>query len=168
MKKTILKVLALVMVCVFALGAVACGSAAKKDESGVDWSKYPAKLEDWSMANLKDYLRAVGIIDDSNDKIMGIDMSANELEATGVTAGFIYTNTTDGSVVDMFMEVRTEELVNGLKNDHTIAGAIPMDAALGNFGFSYSGGYDEKHIPALKKAIEDLGAHYKVTPEFFN
>ena len=162
------KVLALVLVCVLALGAIACGSTAKKDDSGVEWGNYPAKLEDWSLANLKDYLRVKGVIVDGDSNVMSIDMSPNELEATGLTAGFIYTNITDGSIVDMFMEARTDALLNGLKNDHNIAGAIPMDGMLGNFAFSYSGGYDEEHLAALKKAIEDLGAHYGVAAELWN
>ena len=162
------KALALVLVCVLALGAIACGSTAKKDDSGVEWGNYPAKLDDWSLANLKDYLRTVGVIVEGDSNVMGIDMSPNELEATGVTAGFIYTNITDGSIVDMLMEVRTDALLNGLKNDHNIAGAIPMDGMLGNFGFSYSGGYNEEHLAAIKKAIEDLGAHYGVAAELWN
>ena len=161
------KVLALVLVCVLALGAIACGSTAKKDDSGVDWANYPAKLEDWTIAELKTYLRAAGVIDSDNTNMYALDMSANELEATGVTAGHIYTNITDGSVVDIYMEVRAENLLEELKSAHTVAG-VPMDSLLGNFAFSYTGGYDEEHIAAVKKAIEDLGAHYGVTPEFWN
>ena len=173
------KVLALVMVCILALCAIACGAKTNEgttnngegttdEQTDSKWSKYPEKLEDWSMATLKDYLRAEGIIVDGDSSVMGIDMSTNELEATGLTAGFVYTNITDGSIVDMFMEARTDDLLNGLKNDHSIAGAIPMDGMLGNFAFSYSGGYNEEHLAALKKAIEDLGAHYGVAAELWN
>ena len=161
------KALALVMVCILALGAIACGSTEKKDDSGVEWANYPAKLEDWTLANLKDYLRATGVIVDGASNMYAIDMSANELEATGVTAGHIYMNSTDGSVMDIFIEVRLDSLLDELKSAHTVSG-VPMDALLGNFAISYTGGYSEEHFAALKKAIEDLGAHYGVTPEFWN
>jgi len=161
------KALALILVCVLALGAVACSSGEKKDDSGVEWANYPAKLEDWSLSNLKDYLHAAGVIVDGDSNMYALDMSANELEATGITAGHIYTNTADGSITDMFMEVRAENLLEELKSTHAISG-IGMDAMLGNFAFSYNGGYNEEHIATVKKAIEDLGTHYGVTPEFWN
>ena len=202
------KVLALVLVCVLALGAIACGTKTETPaqveattapeqptepevtaepeqptqpevtaepeqteepaEDDGEWAGYPKKLADWSLANLKDYLRTAGIIVDGDSNMMAIDMSANELEATGLTAGFIYTNISDGSIVDMFMEARTEALLSGLRSEHSIAGAIPMDGMLGNFAFSYSGGYNDEHIAALKKAIEDLGAHYGETADLWN
>lgn len=164
MKKT----LALILVFVLALCAIACGSETKTGEQtndGIDWTKYPEKLEDWTIAELKTYLRAAGVIVDGDSNMYALDMSANELEATGVTAGHIYTNMTDGSIMDIFMEVRLESLLEELKSAHTVAG-IPMDTLLGNFAFSYTGGYNEEHIAAFKKAIEDLGAHYGVTPDF--
>ena len=188
--KTMIRVLALALVLVLALGLTACkqdttdstdasknmtnSTEANKDTTNfteanadqLDWTKYPAKLEDWTMAELKTYLREAGILVDG-DNMYALDMSANELEATGVTAGHVYTNTADGSVMDIMMEVRADNLVEELKTAHTVAG-VPMDAMVGNFAFSYTGGYDEDHFTAVKKAIEDLGTHYGVTAEIWN
>lgn len=164
MKNSILKVLALVMVCILALGAIACGSEAKKEEGTVDWSKYPEKLEDWKFADLKDYLRTAGIIE-AHEKCLSMDMSEGDLAAGGADAGMIYMDTEAGSIMDIIMVATADNLLNELRSSHTLAG-VPMDALLGNFAFSYSNGYDEEHLAAIKQAINDLAAHYGVTPDF--
>lgn len=160
------KVLALMLVCILALGAIACGGEAKKEEGAVDWSKYPAKFEDWTFTDLKDYLRTAGIID-ANEKCMSMDMGEADLAAGGVDAGMIYMDTEAGSIMDLILMATADNLLDELRTSHTVAGT-PMDALLGTFAFSYSNGYDEEHLAAIKQAINNLAEHYGVTPDFVN
>ena len=142
---------------------------------GVDFSIYPADFNDFSMADLKSYLRAceVFVHDDWT-----IDMSAGDLGAIGAEAGTIYMDMTGGTVMDLIFRFdpnggeSVEKVLNSVKENHELqpdvegAEATAIDAKLGTFCISYSLGADADHIAALVKAIKDLSAHYGVEPDF--
>lgn len=165
MKKATLKMLALAMVCILALGAIACGGEAANEAGGVDWTKYPDKLENWTIADFKDYIRALNIMPDD---AFNMDMSAGDLGAIGADAGTMYVDMTAGTYVDIIMLFAADsQVLKDILSTHEAVGQ-PMDGVLGNFAFQYSTGSDEEHMNALAQAIKDLGAHFGVTPEFFN
>ena len=96
-----------------------------------------------------------------------MDMGEADLAAGGVDAGMIYMDTEAGSIMDLILMATADNLLDELRTSHTVAGT-PMDALLGTFAFSYSNGYDEEHLAAIKKAINNLAEHYGVTPDFVN
>lgn len=157
------KVLALVMVCILALGAVACGGQ-KQEAGGVDWTKYPEKLEDWTIADVKDYIRALNFLPGD---AFNMDMSAGDLEAIGAASGTMYVDTTAGAYVDIIMQFAADSAAFAeIKSTHEAQG-VPMDGVLGNFAFQYSSGTDEEHIAAFEQAMKDLGTHFGVVAEIF-
>lgn len=178
MKKTLTTILTLTLVCVMLLGLCACSTAKKNEPASseeVDFSIYPKEFKDFSMADLKSYLRACGVFTHDD---WTIDMSAGDLGTIGAEAGTIYMDTTGGTVMDLIFRFdpnrgeSVEKVLNGVKENHELkpdvegAEATPIDAKLGTFCISYSLGSDADHIAALVKAIKDLGAHYGVEPDF--
>lgn len=166
MKNAVLKMTALLMVLILALGAIACSSEAKKPEQaegGIDWTKYPEKFEDWTIAEIKDYLRAANIIV-NNEWV--VDMSAGDLGAIGAKAGTMYVDMTAGTITDIIMQFDADsEALETIRTTHDAQG-VAMDGVLGNFAFCYGMGSDEEHINALVQAIKDLAAHYGLTPDY--
>ena len=159
------KVLALVMACMLALGAIACGSEAKQEESSIDWTKYPEKLEDWTIADLKDYIRTKNFLPSD---AFNMDMSAGDLEAIGADSGTMYVDTTAGAYMDIIMLFADgSQTLADIISTHEAVG-VPMDGVLGNFAFQYSSGTDEDLNNAFVQAIKELGEHFGVAPEFFN
>ena len=77
MKRTMTRIILVLLVAAMALGMVACGESTNNKTTGVDFSQYPAKFEDWTMGNLKAYLRETGII--TNDSWV-IDGNYTRLE----------------------------------------------------------------------------------------
>ncbi|MBR1814562.1 MAG: hypothetical protein IJ773_12180 [Lachnospiraceae bacterium] len=178
MKKLIAKVLFLAMACTFLLGAAACSTSSSKSNQGeektpveIDYSLYPESFADWSIANLKDYLRKADIFQ-NNDWIF--DMSAGDLGAVGAVAGTMYVDVTAGTITDIIMYLDTDSAaLESVREKHELApeGATegtPMDALVGNFAFSYGLGADDAHIDALVTAVKDLAEHYNVTPDYIN
>ena len=169
MKKIMTRVLLMMLALAMALTVVACGEKNANTPDGIDFSQYPAKFEDWTMGNLKSYLRETGVIVDDS---WCIDVSANEVAAMGVTAGTMYVDMTAGTISDMFFYFDStaegmEAVLQGVRESKSIMGAIPMDAMLGEFCISYSNTVDEEHRATLVKALKDLVAHYNLTPDFF-
>jgi hypothetical protein len=166
MKNTVLKMTALLMVLILALGAISCSSEAKKPEQaegGIDWTKYPEKFEDWTIAEIKDYLRAANIIV-NNEWV--VDMSAGDLGAIGAKAGTMYVDMTAGTITDIIMQFDADsEALETIRATHDAQG-VAMDGVLGNFAFCYGMGSDEEHINALVQAIKDLAAHYGIAPDY--
>ena len=159
------KVLALVMVCILALGAIACGGEAKQEAGSIDWTKYPDKLENWTIADFKDYIRTLNFLPSD---AFNMDMSAGDLEAIGADSGTMYVDTAAGAYMDIIMLFAADSAVLAdIRSTHEAVG-VPMDGVLGNFAFQYSSGTDEELNNAFLKAIQDLGAHYGVTPELYN
>ena len=168
MKRTMTRVILVLLVAAMALGMVACGETTNNKTTGVDFSQYPAKFEDWTMGNLKAYLRETGII--TNDSWV-IDVSENEIVAMGVTAGTMYVDMTAGTISDMFFYCDSTaegmaDVLQGIRDSKTILGALPMDAMLGEFVISYGNTVDEAHRTALVKALKDLAEQYKLTFDF--
>ena len=167
MKKTITRVILMLLVFSLALGMAACSDAGNKT-TGIDFSQYPAKFEDWTMADLKSYLRAAGIIVEDS---WVIDVSENEIVAMGVSAGTMYVDMTAGTISDMFFYCDSTaegmaDVLKGIRDSKTILGALPMDAMLGEFIISYGNTVDETHRTALITALKDLAAQYKLTFDF--
>ena len=169
MKRTITRVILMLLVCTLALGMVACGEETKP-ATGVDFSQYPANFEDWTLANLKSYLRETGIIVEDS---WVIDVSENEIAAMGVTAGTMYVDLNAGTIADTFFYCDSSvegmaDVLNGIRDSKSILGVVPMDAMLGEFVVSYGNTVDEAHRAALITALKDLAAQYKLTFDFIN
>ena len=168
MKRTMTRIILVLLVAAMALGMVACGETTNNKTTGVDFSQYPANFEDWTMANLKVYLRESGVIVEDS---WVIDVSENEIVAMGVTAGTMYVDMTAGTISDMFFYCDSTaegmaDVLQGIRESKTILGAIPMDAMLGEFCISYGNTVDEEHRAALITALKDLAAQYKLTPDY--
>ena len=169
MKRTMTRVILMMLVCALALGMAACGESENK-ATGVDFSQYPANFEDWTMANLKVYLRETGVLVEDS---WIIDVSANEVTAMGVTSGSMYVDMTAGTISDMFFYCDStaegmEAVLQGIRDSKAILGALPMVAMLGEFIISYGNTIDEEHVATLIQALKDLAAHYEVTFDFIN
>ena len=169
MKKTITRVFLLMLALAMAFGMVACGEESTTP-GGVDFSQYPANFEDWTLANLKVYLRETGIIVEDT---WTIDVSENEIVAMGVTAGTMYVDMVEGTISDMFFYCDStaegmDAVLQGIRESKALLGVLPMDAMLGEFVISYGNTIDEEHRAALITALKDLAAHYSVTFDFIN
>ena len=170
MKKTMMRVFLLMLALTMAFGMVACGEEPETTPAGVDFSQFPAKFEDWTMANLKVYLRETGVLVEDS---WIIDVSDNEVTAMGVTSGSMYVDMTAGTISDMFFYCDStaegmEAVLQGVRDSKAIMGARPMDAMLGEFVISYGNTIDEEHVATLIQALKDLAAHYEVTFDFIN
>ena len=171
MKKTMTRVFLLMLVLAMTFSMVACGeepTTTPPAEEGFDFSQFPAKFEDWTMAELKVYLREAGILVEDS---WTVDMSANELAAMGAAAGSLYVDMTAGTISDMFFYYDStaegaEEVLKGIRDSKSIMGAIALDAMLGEFCISYGNTVDEEHRAALIQALKDLAEHYEVTFDF--
>ncbi len=178
MKKTLTRILMLMLACILSLSLAACGGKENKpaegEETSIDWTQYPEKFDEWQVANLKQYLREAGVFT-KNDWLF--DMSSGDLGAIGATAGTMYVDTTGGSITDiiMYFDPANETgaaMLEGLRKDHTLtpaaegAEAMAMDAMIGNFCMTYTMGSDADHNAALVKAVKDLADHYGITPDF--
>lgn len=169
MKRTMTRVILMLLVMAMALSMVACSATGNKT-TGVDFTQYPAKFDDWTMANLKSYLRETGIIVEDS---WVIDVSANEIAAMGVTAGTMYVDLNAGTIADTFFYCDSSvegmaDVLNGIRDSKSILGVVPMDAMLGEFVVSYGNTVDEAHRAALITALKDLAAQYKLTFDFIN
>ena len=167
MKRTMTRVILMLLVAAMALGMVACGESGNKT-TGVDFSQYPAKFEDWTLANLKTYLRETGIIVEDS---WVLDVSENEIAAMGVTAGTMYVDLNAGTIADTFFYCDSTadgmaDVLQGIRDTKAILGVVPMDAMLGEFVFSYNNTVDETHRAAVIKALKDLADQYKLTFDF--
>ena len=172
MKKTITRVILMLLVFSLALGMAACSDAGNKT-TGVDFSQYPAKFEDWTMADLKSYLRAAGIIVEDS---WVIDVSENEIVAMGVSAGTMYVDMTAGTISDMFFYCDSTaegmaDVLKGIRDSKTILGALarhvstpnsnfqPMNANFGivePLGYRVKGGKVAKNEALSARALEAL------------
>lgn len=159
------KVLALTLVCILALGAIACSGGTKQETDGIDWTKYPDKLENWTIADIKDYIRTLNFLPSD---AFNMDMSAGDLEAIGADSGTMYVDTTAGAYVDIIMLFAPDsQTLADINSTHEAMG-VPMDGVLGNFAFQYSSGTDEELNKAFAQALKDLGEHFGTPAEFFN
>ncbi|GEM_PF-6451075 len=167
MKKTMTCTTLMFLVLTMALTMAACGK--KNDEpAGPDFSQYPANYSDWTQANMKAYLRDSGAFTEE-DWI--IDVSANELTALGAAGGTMYVDMKEGQTSEMVFffdsaNEGTDDILTSLRDTHMLMGAVPMDALLGNFCFSYSNTVDENNKAAIIGAIKALASHYNLTPDF--
>lgn len=180
MKKTLKRMFILVLACVLSFSMLACGS--KKDgedntkdpaKTGVDFTKYPTDLNEWKLADMQKYLEDSGVFTESS---WIIPISGGELTAMAVTAGLGYMDTTKGSTTDMifyFDPNTTDENIKAqaeaVKTNHVLSvqsNSMPLDTMVGNFAISYIRTTDNNHVEALKKAIDDLAAHFNIKAEF--
>ena len=185
MKKTLNRMLMIILALAMILSLAACGetkpaepkteepapAAEEPAADGFDWSAYPADFKDWTTENLKTYLLAREVL--GNEAFMLIDMSA-ELEQMSADSGFIYVDVTEFKVNDTIIHFDASNeagaaMLDTIRSEHAIVvgeASVPMDALIGAFSFSYSNGLDEEYIATFVGALNDLAAHYGITPDF--
>ena len=159
----------------------ACGSepapavtaSAPAESSGLDFSAYPADFAEWSLNDVQTYLSDCGLL--GNEKFMLIPMSDNDVTPINAAGGFMYMDAEMASVIDVVYAFDPSDpdsqatLDSIIETKSIILDGNPvaqMDAVLGQFAFSYTGGTDGAHISAFTQAIVDLGAHYGVEPAY--
>lgn len=169
MKKTLIL---FAMVCVLSLSVCLTAFA----ESTVDFSVYPEDFSAWTMADMKGYLRACGLME--NDSWF-FDMTGGDLDFSHATAGTIYMDFETASILDIIFQYdvsdpEAEAILNGICEAQKLVlngdeeNAQDIDAVLGSFCFQYLMGYDEAHLTGLCQAIRDLGEHYGIEPVYVN
>lgn len=169
--KKLAKTLMLLMLASIMILCAACGdntdtTAAPKDSS---FDKYPANFSDWTLAEMKTYLKDRNVT--ANESFMSMDLTAGDLGAMKAVAGTMYMDFETGSVVDIYFHYDLNNAEQKavyddiLKNKALVINgdmetAQTIDAVVGHFCFQYLSGYDEEHINALTQALKDLTAHY--------
>ncbi len=170
--KKLTKTLMLLMLAATMLLCVACGNGADteptepKDSS---FDKYPANFSDWTLAEMKNYLKDRNVT--ANESFFTMDLTAGDLGAMKAVAGTMYMDMEGGSVVDIYFhydlnDAEQKAVYDGILANKVLAingdmeTAQDIDAVVGHFCFQYLSGYDEEHINALTQALKDLTAHY--------
>lgn len=180
MKKLITLLLALTMV----LCLVACGSSndAKADDTaentGIDMSKYPADINEWSGQNFNDYFTEAGIFHENNAETW---LQDHEIYWPGTPvdecAGWW---TDDGSAMVMICILK-ESHADSSAEDYSVwksaivetkalpgeYSAFAVDHLVGNVTFSYSSFImDDDVYEAMDAAYLQLVEALGVTPDF--
>lgn len=170
--KKLAKTLMLLMLASIMLLCAACGdntdptTTAPKDSS---FDKYPANFSDWTLAEMKTYLKDRNVT--ANESFLSMDLTAGDLGAMKAVAGTMYMDIEAGSVVDIYFHydlnnAEQKAVYDGILANKVLAingdmeTAQAIDAVVGHFCFQYLTGYDEEHINALTQALKDLTAHY--------
>lgn len=167
---------------IFALAAImmtslaACGSTdAPGDDAqaGPDLSAYPAEFDSCTINDVQTYLTDCGLL--GNEKFLLMPLSSGDVEVINASGGFMYMDAEAASVVDIVYAFDASDADSQAALDSIIETksimldgnpVAQMDAVLGQFAFSYTGGTDDAHISAFTQAIVDLGAHYGVEPAY--
>ena len=185
MKKTLNRMLMIILALAMILSLAACGetkpaepkteepapAAEEPAADGFDWSAYPADFKDWTTENLKTYLLARELLGD--ESFMLVDMST-ELEQMSADSGFIYVDVTEFTVNDTIIHFDANNeagaaMLDTIRSEHAIVvgeSSVPMDALIGAFSFSYSNSLNEEYIATFVGALNDLAAHYGIAPDF--
>ncbi len=168
MKKLLVLILSLIM----ALGLAACGGDGGDKSGGVDMSKYPADIDEWTAQNFNDYFTEAGVY--TNEDWVYLD--GHDIYAgTGVYECGGYMD--DAGMIDLCVfivdpdskEVDMEAFLTTIKETKAFPeelNAIPLDHMVGNALFLYSYTADEEVYDAFEKAYNDLITALGATPEF--
>lgn len=172
MKKVLAMVLALMMV----LAMTACngGGADKTTEAGgIDMSKYPAKLNEWSGQNFLDYFKEAGVFTNEEWTYVqdhatywagtAVDECAGYMDMDGLVMICVFIVDEDSTEADAkaFMDhVRTNKM---FPEDLS---SIPVDHMVENVIFWYSATVDEAVYNAMDAAYNNLIQAMGVTPDF--
>lgn len=174
------KILAVALALVMALSMAACNtgnnstpSTTGGEASGIDMSKYPADINEWSAQNFNDYFTEAGVYTDASyiylqdhatyytgtaiDECGGY-MDDNSLYFTGVFIIDPDSTEADGNAMLDYVRTNktfTEEL-----------GSIPVDHLVGNVAFLYSYSIDEDFYNAFDAAYNQLITDLGATPDF--
>ena len=164
MKKFIKLTALAVVVCTMLMALVGCGA---KEETGIDLSKYPTDINEWTVADMKDYLVTAGLIDEEKEGFIFMEISQGEVEAMGIDGGFLYVDGNAASIMDtvFFYDLSKEgnaDLVATAASEQACfigeQKVSDLDGVIGGFLFSYGQSIDEEHIAAFTQAIKDLEA----------
>lgn len=102
-------------------------------------------------------------------------LSSGDVDVINASGGFMYMDAEAASVVDIVYAFDASDADSQAALDSIIETksimldgnpAAQMDAVLGQFAFSYTGGTDDAHISAFTQAITELGAQYGVEPDY--
>ena len=165
---------AMMLVCLFAFGAIACSNGSKDNKTAdeFDFSVYPADFSAWTAADMKNYLKATGVL--VNDD-WTIDLSAGDLGAMNSDGGVLYIDMTAATINDIFVHfdpnnADAKAILDNTVKEKAIVVEVqgqevrqPMDTVLGCFTFQYSASTDADHLAALEAALKGIEAHYGIT-----
>ncbi len=166
MMKT-LKLIALTLVCVLCLNL---GMAFAE----VDFANYTEDLNAWTSADVLNYLKECGLI---NDAYYTLDLSVNDLNAMSAKSGFLHMDM-DGMQAYLIIIQLDDESEQGanildfvreyqiISPDGDSENGIQVDALVGNICFYYTDSLNDEIITGMTQAILNLCAHYGVEPDF--
>lgn len=169
--KKLAKTLMLLMLASIMILCAACGdnTNTSTDPKDTSFDNYPANFSDWTLSEMKAYLKDRGL--NTNEAFLSMDLTAGDLGAMKCTAGTMYLDTEAGSVFDMYIcydlnDAEQKAFYDSILENKAIVidgdmeTAQPIDAVVGQFCFQYLTGYDEEHINGLTQALKDLTTHY--------
>lgn len=181
MKKKTTRLFALVLVLSLALSMTACKEVDPNSTStpglsvgDVDFSIYPENFDEWTMLHMKRYLEATEVFTNAD---WLIEITAGDLGAMKVTAGYMYSDFVTSDVFDFvfFFSPHSGPIVTEQKEyaqEHKLLGGttnpIPLDAMIGNFAFQYETGIDAGHKAKIINAIHLLEQQYKITADYIS
>lgn len=172
MKKVLVMVLALMML----FGLAACGNEAKDkttEAAGIDMSKYPADINEWTSQNFLDYFAEAGVF--TKSEWTYIQDHANYYVGTAVNECAGYMDDTGMIMISIFTfdpestEVDVKAALESIRTNKTLPaelGSIPVDHMAGNVVFWYSMTTDEAAYNAMDAAYNELVKALGVTPDF--
>lgn len=179
------KVLALILVLVLALSLAACttgnngenggetGGTTSGETGGMDMSKYPADINEWTAQNFNDYFKEVGVY--TNDEYIYMQDHATYYSGTAVDECGGYMDNEGLYFTGVFIvdpdsqEADGKAMLENLRSTKTFPeelGSIPVDHLVGNVVFFYSFSADEAFYNAFDAAYNQLIKDLGVTPDF--
>ena len=183
------KVLAILVAAVMLLTLAACGGETNNDAvggspsgeestNGVDMSKYPSDLNDWSGQDFIDYFKEVGVFTDGNGFETWLQDHATYWPGTPVNECAGWWNDEGTIMVTIILlsadnadtsEEQLEEWKTSIKENHALPGeyaSLPVDSLIGNVAFTFEETIlDDAVYEEFTKAYEELLAAMNVTPE---
>lgn len=166
------KLLAIVLALVMALSLAACATDNGGETGGIDMSKYPSDLNDWTAQNFNDYYTECGVYTDS--QWVYIQDHDNFWVGTAIKEGCGYMDDVGAASAVCIIDPESTEgdgnaILEYIRENKTFDedfGDMPVDHLAGNVAFVYGISADEEFYNAMAKATEDLFTALNITPDF--
>lgn len=173
------KLLAMILALVMALSLAACSTGSSNpgttggEAGGIDMSKYPADINEWTAENFNDYFTESGVY--TNESYVYYQDHANYYSGTAIDdcGGYMDENGlyfTGVFIVDPdSAEADGNALLDYIRTNKTFTeelGSLPLDHLVGNAAFFYSFSTDEDFYNAFDAAYNQLIADLGATPDF--
>lgn len=173
--------MAMACVIMMSVSLVACGGSeagknkttTKAEESGIDMSKYPAEINEWTAENFNDYFKEAGLytkdefiyVQDHETYYAGlpIDTCGGYMDDEGLYFTGVFILDPDSTEADGKAFLEHVKANKAFTED---LGSLPIDHLVGNVAFMYGLSVDEEFYNAFDAAYNELVEKLGVTPEF--